>query len=362
MAIDHNQVVQCLYRVSDPIGGADIVASKRVRSLKITESGIHFELVVTGMDSATRSAVNFDCQEKLKAVYPDAEVHIHMITDKKEQSAVKILPQVEHVLAIASGKGGVGKSTITASLARSLVKKGFKVGVIDADLYGPSMPKIFDLDGEKPNIQKVAGKPKLIPLQTNEGIFVMSIGFLVDPQQAVVLRGPRLSGVLKQFITDTIWPELDYLLIDLPPGTGDIQLTVVQSLAVTGAIMVTTPQKLSYIDALKAMNMFLLENIDVPILGVVENMAWFSPEDDPQKQYYIFGSGGGERLAKQGKTKVLAQVPLVMGVGKSCENITNIDPSWYEGLGVFGSMTNEVLKALELRNQNKLATQRVAVK
>eukprot|EP00095_Tigriopus_kingsejongensis_P003881 maker-scaffold1748_size29100-snap-gene-0.1 protein:Tk03881 transcript:maker-scaffold1748_size29100-snap-gene-0.1-mRNA-1 annotation:"mrp" len=260
------------------------------------------------------------------------------------------LPHVKNIIAVASGKGGVGKSTVSVNLAISLANKGAKVGLIDADLYGPSIPTMMGLQGQRPKIEVLYGKHKIVPLEAH-GVKVMSVGFIVEPEQAVVLRGPRLGGIIKQFINDCIWPDLDYLIIDLPPGTGDIQLTLVQTAPVTGAVIVTTPQEVAVIDAVKAMNMFLLEHINVPItapvtgavivttpqevavidavkamnmfllehinvpiVGVVENMSWFTPEELPDNKYYIFGEGGGKKLAKFGQTVMLGQVPLVQGI------------------------------------------------
>jgi ATP-binding protein involved in chromosome partitioning len=187
---------------------------------------------------------------------------------------------------------------------------------MDADLYGPSIPTMLGLQGQRPKIQDIHGQPKITPLQAH-GIYTMSIGFIIEPEQAVVLRGPRLSGVIKQFINDTIWPPLDFLIVDLPPGTGDIQLTLVQTVPVTGAVLVTTPQEVALADAVKAMNMFRLPNINIPILGVVENMAWFTPAELPDNKYYIFGQGAGKKLAKESNSMLLGQVPLVQGIRES---------------------------------------------
>jgi len=314
MAIDNNRVVALLRQIRDPKTGVDLITSKKLSQLKITEGRISFELQTSGMNEEEKKKLNFACQEVLLQEYPEAHVDIHMTGapgTPQEQSSV--LPQVKNIIAVASGKGGVGKSTVSVNLALALKQLGASVGLMDADLYGPSIPTMLHLKGERPKLQEVYGQPKIVPLMAH-GMPVISMGFIVEPEQAVVLRGPRLAGVLKQFISDVIWPQLDYLVIDLPPGTGDIQLTLVQSVPVTGAIMVTTPQQVAVDDAIKAMNMFRLPNIQVPILGVVENMSWFTPEELPENKYYIFGQGGGQSLAREGDTVLLGQVPLIQGV------------------------------------------------
>ncbi|MFZ1704771.1 MAG: Mrp/NBP35 family ATP-binding protein [Saprospiraceae bacterium] len=312
--IDHNQVVEILRSIKDPQSGRDLISAKMVEDFQVEENNIVFSIVLKTNDNQLKSSLNFACMEAIQSKYPEANVHIHLKikSDTVEQSD-SVLPQVKNVIAIASGKGGVGKSTVAVNLALSLMKQGAKVGLIDADLYGPSIPTMMGLTGQRPKVELLYGKHKIVPLEAH-GIHVMSIGFIVEPEQAVVLRGPRLGGLIKQFILDCLWPELDYLIIDLPPGTGDIQLTLVQTIPVTGAIMVTTPQEVAVIDAIKAMNMFLLPNINVPIVGVVENMSWFTPKELPDNQYFIFGSGGGKKLASLANSVLLGQIPLVQGL------------------------------------------------
>lgn len=310
--IDHNVVVNSLRNVKDPKSGQDIITAKLVEDFKVEGNNIYFSIVLKSNDSELKSSLNFACMEELSKVYPNAQVHIHQKVNEASDRA-SVLPQVKNVIAIASGKGGVGKSTVSVNLAVTLANAGYKVGLIDADLYGPSIPTMMGLHGQRPKVEMLYGKHKIIPLHAY-GVDVISIGFIVEPEQAVVLRGPRLGGLLKQFIQDCLWPDLDFLLIDLPPGTGDIQLTLVQTVPVTGVVMVTTPQEVALIDAVKAMNMFLLPNVNVPILGVVENMSWFTPEELPDHKYYIFGKGGGSELAKLAESKLLAQIPIVQSV------------------------------------------------
>lgn len=353
MSIDNNKVVALLRTVIDPKTGLDLIRSKKLSQLKIADGRVSFELETSGMSDEDKRKLNFACQEALLKEYPDINIDIHMTGAQGTTSnATSVIPQVKNVIAVASGKGGVGKSTIAVNLALALKKLGANVGVLDADLYGPSIPTMLHLKGERPKLQEVYGQPKIVPLMAYD-IPVISMGFIVEPDQAVVLRGPRLAGVLKQFIQDVIWPELDYLVIDLPPGTGDVQLTLVQSVPVTGAVMVTTPQQVAVDDAIKAMNMFRLPNIQVPILGVVENMSWFTPAELPDNKYYIFGQGGGTSLAKEASTVLLGQVPLIQGVregGDEGKPIVLRDD--HPGAAYFVKIAEETARQVAFRNEH----------
>lgn len=312
--IDNNKVVQALRNIKDPQTGNDIVSAKMVEDFKVEGDNISFSIVLKSQDPELKSSLNFACMEEISKIYPQAMVHIHLkIKSDNLEGADSVLPQVKNIIAVASGKGGVGKSTVSVNLAVAMAQAGYKTGLIDADLYGPSIPTMMGLQGQRPKVELLYGKHKLIPLKAH-GVHVISVGFIVEPEQAVVLRGPRLGGLLRQFIQDCLWPELDFLIIDLPPGTGDIQLTLVQTVPVTGAIMVTTPQEVAIVDAVKAMNMFLLPNVNVPILGVVENMSWFTPQELPDNKYYLFGQGGGKKLADMAQANLLAQIPIVQSV------------------------------------------------
>jgi ATP-binding protein involved in chromosome partitioning len=227
-----------------------------------------------------------------------------------------LLPQVKNIIAVASGKGGVGKSTTTANLAVALAKTGAKVGIIDADIFGPSIPTMFNCENEQPLVKVEDGRNMIIPIE-QYGVQLMSIGFLTPTEDAVVWRGPMASSALKQFISDTKWHDLDYLFIDLPPGTSDIHLTLVQTIPVTGAIIVTTPQKVALADAQKGLAMFKQPQINVPILGIIENMAFFTPEELPNNKYFIFGEEGGMKLAKKNDVPLLGQIPIVQSIRKS---------------------------------------------
>jgi len=308
------RIYEALRKVPDPKTGQDVVSLGRIKNLQVEENQVNFSIELDSLDVEQKSELNFACIQAIQEVYPNAEVNVHMIArTMQSQQPTSALPQIKNFIAVASGKGGVGKSTVATNLAFALQKLGARVGLLDADLYGPSIPTMLGLNGQRPRIKEIYGKPRIIPLE-KDGMPVMSVGFVVEPEQAVVLRGPRLAGLIKQFLFEVIWPELDYLVIDLPPGTGDVQLSLVQTIPVTGVVMVTTPQEVAVVDAVKAMNMFLLPSINVPILGVVENMSWFTPAEFPDHKYTIFGEGGGKKLAKLSESVLLGQVPLVQGI------------------------------------------------
>jgi ATP-binding protein involved in chromosome partitioning len=316
--MNKDQVLEALRQVTDPQTGQDIVKAGLVQDVECLENGgksaINFTIAVPSLNMPGKAELNFACIGAVQQYFPNAMINVHFMARTAESQAnISPLPHVRNIIAVASGKGGVGKSTVAVNLALGLKALGARVGLMDADVYGPSMPTMLGLVGERPRVQEIYGKVKMVPLDAY-GIYVISIGNIIEPEQAVVLRGPRLAAVIKQFVAEVVWPELDYLIIDLPPGTGDVQLSLVQTVPVTGVILVTTPQEVALADAIKAMNMFLLPQINVPILGVVENMSWFTPAELPQNKYYIFGSGGGKRLAQMANTVLLGQIPLVQGI------------------------------------------------
>ena len=361
--IDNNMVVAALRNVKDPKTGRDIISARMVEDLKISGNEISFSIVLNSNDQDVKSSLNFACMKQISAVYPEAGVDIHLkINSTTLPEDDGVLPQVKNIIAVGSGKGGVGKSTVSVNLAVALANEGYKVGLIDADLYGPSIPTMMGLVGQRPKVELLYGKHKLIPLRTH-GVDVMSIGFIIEPEQAVVLRGPRLAGLIKQFIQDCMWPDLDFLVIDLPPGTGDIQLTLVQTVPVTGAIMVTTPQEVAVIDAVKAMNMFLLPNVNVPILGVVENMSWFTPEELPDNKYYIFGSGGGQKLAAYAESTLLGQIPLIQSVREAGDNGNPVAiNSEHIAFKEFKTLAQNVVSKVNKRNELFAPTKIVEIK
>ena len=269
----------------------------------------------------------------------------------------KLLPQVKNIIGISSGKGGVGKSTVSANLAVALAKLGYKVGLLDADIFGPSMPKMFQVEDARPYAERIDGRDLIIPVE-KYGVKLLSIGFFVDPNQATLWRGGMASNALKQLIGDASWGELDYFLIDLPPGTSDIHLTVVQTLAMTGAIVVSTPQAVALADARKGINMFTNDKVNVPILGLVENMAWFTPAELPENKYYIFGKEGAKKLAEEMNVPLLGQIPIVQSI---CEGGDNGTPVVLDGDSVTGraflSLAASVVRQVDRRNVEMAPTQ-----
>ncbi|MBV6438852.1 MAG: Iron-sulfur cluster carrier protein [Saprospiraceae bacterium] len=312
--MDKDQIIKTLRQVRDPQTGRDIVAAGMVQDLEIEGDNINFKLAVPSLQMQGKAELNFACLGAIAEVYPQANVNVHfMMRTPGSQESTSIVPHIKNIIAVASGKGGVGKSTVAVNLALGLRQLGARVGLMDADVYGPSIPTMLGLVGQRPKVKDVTGAVKMVPLEAY-GLPVISIGNIIEPDQAVVLRGPRLAAIIKQFFNDVLWDELDYLIVDLPPGTGDVQLTLVQTVPVTGVVLVTTPQEVALADAIKAMNMFLLPQINVPILGVVENMAWFTPAELPENKYFIFGQGGGKKLARESRSVLLGQIPLVQSI------------------------------------------------
>lgn len=272
-----------------------------------------------------------------------------------------MLPQVKNIIAVSSGKGGVGKSTVAANLAVALAKAGYKVGLLDADIFGPSVPKMFQVEDARPYAETIDGRDLIIPIE-KYGLKLLSIGFFVDPDQATLWRGGMASNALKQLIADANWGDLDYFLIDLPPGTSDIHLTIVQNLALTGAVVVSTPQQVALADARKGINMFTNGKVNVPILGLVENMAWFTPAELPENKYYIFGREGAKRLAEEMNVPLLGQIPLVQSI---CEGGDNglpvaLDENTITGRA-FIELAANVVEQTNLRNANQAPTQIVEI-
>ncbi len=310
------QIIDALRHVNDPDLHKDLVTLNMIENVAINGNNVSFTVVLTTPSCPLKDKIAADCVAAVKQyVNSDAEVHVNFDSrvtslrkDKKD-----LLPGVKNIIAVASGKGGVGKSTVSVNLALSLAKTGAKVGVIDADIHGPSIPIMLGIKGKRPEVKQIDGKHYIVPLE-QYGLKVVSIGLLVDERQAVVWRGPMVSSALRQFVTDVIWGELDYLVLDLPPGTGDIHLSLVQTMPVTGAVIVTTPQAVALSDARKGMGMFHMEGIKVPIVGVVENMAYFTPAELPDNKYYIFGKGGGKQLSDEFDVPFLGEIPLVQSI------------------------------------------------
>jgi ATP-binding protein involved in chromosome partitioning len=360
--IDNNKIVSALRNVKDPKTGQDIIKSKMVEDLVINGNDVNFSIVLPSNDQTIKSQFNFACMEQILKEYPEANVNIHLkLKSEFAESNPSILPQVKNIIAVGSGKGGVGKSTVAVNLALALKELGAKVGILDADVYGPSLPTMMGLQGERPKLEMLYGKHKIVPLEAY-GIPVMSIGFIVEEEQAIVLRGPRLGGIIRQFLQDCLWPELDYLLIDLPPGTGDVQLTLVQTIPVTGVVMVTTPQRVAVIDAIKAMNMFSLSHVNVPIVGVVENMSWFTPAELPNNKYFLFGEGGGKELAQKSQTILLGQIPLVQEVMQGADTgVPCVSVEGHPGRSYFLRAAEKLVQQVYIRNESMEPTRIVGV-
>ena len=319
MQIKKAAVLEALSKISAPGEGVNLVESGAVTNVQIFGDEVTVDISIGNPSLQARKKTEVEVLKIIHSeVYEKAKitVNVKVVTPPKATSNEikgKPIPGIQNFVAIASGKGGVGKSTVTANMAVTLAKMGFKVGVLDADIYGPSIPLMFDVSSEKPLAVNIAGKSKMKPVE-NYGVKVLSIGFFTQPNQAVIWRGPMAAKALNQMIFDAHWGELDFLLLDLPPGTGDIHLSIMQSLPVTGAVVVSTPQEVALADARKGVAMFMQEAINVPVLGVVENMAYFTPEELPENKYYIFGKEGAQNLASDLKIPFLGEVPLVQSI------------------------------------------------
>lgn len=313
--ITPDKVKEALSNVIEPDLGKDLITLNMVKDIAVEGKKVSFTVVLTTPACPLKELIHNACVNAVKHyVSQEAEVEITMTANTSSGKAGKSgIPGVKNIIAVASGKGGVGKSTVAANLAAALSQLGARVGLVDADIYGPSMPIMFDVEEEKPGVRMVDGKQMMIPVESY-GVKIMSIGFFAETSQAIVWRGPMASKALTQLFNDAHWGELDYLIVDLPPGTGDIHLTLVSGIPLTGAIVVSTPQKIALADAEKGVAMFRLPNINVPVLGIVENMAWFTPEELPDNKYYIFGIDGAKELAARLGVPVLGQIPLVQSI------------------------------------------------
>ncbi|MFL5742770.1 MAG: Mrp/NBP35 family ATP-binding protein [Flavisolibacter sp.] len=310
-----DNILKALGNVQEPDLGKDLVTLNMVRDIQINGKQVSFTVVLTTPACPLKEVIGNACVKEIKSVEPDAEVQVNFTSSTTTIRADKssVLPGVKNIIAVVSGKGGVGKSTVSANLALALSKGGATVGLLDADIYGPSVPIMFGVRGERPQMTEINGKGMILPLE-RYGIKLLSIGLLVDEKNAVVWRGPMASSAIRQFITDVMWGELDYLVIDMPPGTGDIHLTLMQTAPVTGIVVVTTPQDVALADAKKGIAMFGQAQLNVPIIGLVENMSYFIPAELPDHKYFIFGRDGGKRLADEYDLPFLGQIPLVQSI------------------------------------------------
>lgn len=363
MKLTKEVILAALSNITLPNEGKSIVESGAIKNVHIFGTDVELDVEIQIPTLQYKKRVEVDC---IKAIHDHAfeksKVKVNLIVNApKKTIEIKgnAIPGVKNIIAISSGKGGVGKSTIAANFAVSLVDLGYKVGVIDADIYGPSMHIMFGLEGAVPEAINIDGKSKIKPLESY-GVKLLSIGFFTQSQQAVVWRGPMASKALNQLLWDTHWGELDFLVVDLPPGTGDIHLSLVQSIPLTGAVVVSTPQNIALADARKGVNMFQMESINVPVLGIVENMAYFTPEELPNNKYYIFGKEGAKGLAEQLEIELLAQIPLVQSVREAADAgrpavLQGTTPIALELL----SMTKNILASITKRNTNLAPTKAV---
>ena len=347
-------ILDALATVRYPGNGKNIVEAEMVAdNLRIDGMKVSFSLIFEKptdpfMKSVVRAA------ETAIHTYVSNEVEVSIATESKQAARPepgKMLPQVKNVIAVSSGKGGVGKSTVAANLAVALSKLGYKVGLLDADIFGPSVPKMFQVEDERPYAEQIDGRDLIIPVE-KYGLKLLSIGFFVDPDQATLWRGAMASNALKQLVADANWGELDYFVLDTPPGTSDIHLTLLQNLAITGAVIVSTPQEVALADARKGINMYMNDKVNVPILGLVENMSWFTPAELPENKYYLFGKEGTKRLAQELNVPLLGQIPIVQSI---CENGDKGTPAALDENTVTGQafleLAQNVVEQTEIRNR-----------
>jgi ATP-binding protein involved in chromosome partitioning len=368
MKIDKKEVLRALEQITVPGEGQNMIESGAVKNIQIFGDEVEVDITINNPSLQARKKTEVEILKVIhKEVYEKAKIKINIKVDapaakpKANEIKGKPIPGIQNIIAVASGKGGVGKSTVTANLAVTLAKMGFKVGLLDADIYGPSMPIMFDVAQEKPLAVNVNGKSKMKPVE-NYGVKLLSIGFFTQPNQAVIWRGPMASKALNQMIFDAHWGELDFMLVDLPPGTGDIHLSIMQAMPVTGAVVVSTPQEVALADAKKGVAMFQQDSINVPVLGIVENMAYFTPAELPENKYYIFGKEGAKNLAEDLKVPFLGQIPLVQSireagdVGRPAALQTETPTE-----AAFEELTKNVVEQVVARNENIPPTEAIKI-
>lgn len=367
MTITKKDVINALEQVSAPGEGKSLVEGNNIKNIQIFGSEIDLDIQIANPSFQAKNKTTSSIAQALEKVFgKDIKVKTKISVQEKpkeenNQIRGKEIPGIQNIIAVASGKGGVGKSTVTANLAVSLAKMGFKVGVLDADIYGPSMHLMFDVATEKPLSVNVDGRSKMKPIE-NYGVKLLSLGFFTNPNEAVIWRGPMAAKALNQMIFDAAWGELDFLLVDLPPGTGDIHLSLVQSLPITGAVIVSTPQNIALADAKKGVAMFQQKSINVPVLGIIENMSYFTPEELPENKYYIFGKDGARFLAEDLDAAFLGEVPLVQGIREAGD--VGHPVALQENTAVeqaFKEITKNALTELIYRNENLPETEVVKI-
>lgn len=366
MAIYPQLIIEALQKVRYPGTGKDLVSQGMVEdNIRIEGNKVSFSLLFDKPnDPFIKSVVK--AAETAILTYAGADIDIKGNIRVVSQQAVrrepdKLLPEVKNIIAISSGKGGVGKSTVAANLAVALAKLGYKVGLLDADIFGPSVPKMFHVEDARPYLEEVNGRERIIPAE-KYGVKLLSIGFFVNKDDAVLWRGSMASNALKQLIGDGNWGDLDYFLIDLPPGTSDIHLTLVQTLAITGTVVVSTPQEVALADARKGISMFTGEKINVPVLGLIENMAWFTPSELPENKYYLFGKEGCKRLSEELRIPLLGQIPIVQGICEGGDNGIPVALNENTITGIaFRNLAENLITQIDIRNKELAPTRRVEI-
>lgn len=365
MTLYPNLILEALSTVRYPGTGKNIVEMGMVADdIRIDGNKVSFSLIfqrptdpfIKSIVRAAEVAINTHIGEEVEIKGNISVATLQPTPEKKKED--EPLQGVKNIIGVSSGKGGVGKSTVASNLAVSLAQLGYKVGLLDADIFGPSVPKMFGVEDEQLYMQEIDGKNRIIPLE-KYGVKLLSIGFVVDKEKAVLWRGAMASNALKQLITDAAWGDLDYFVIDMPPGTSDIHLTLVQTLGITGAIVVTTPQEVALADARKGVSMFLGDKVNVPVLGIVENMSWFTPASHPDEKYYIFGKDGGKNLAEKLGVKLLGQVPLVASICRGGDDGVPVTLQNSVSGRSFINLAEAVVKAVDERNASRPATKRV---
>jgi ATP-binding protein involved in chromosome partitioning len=356
----NEDILKALSNVQEPDLGKDLVTLNMVKDIEINGNDVSFTVVLTTPACPMKDMIGSACMNAIKIlVSKEANVKVNFTsnTTSKRTDPGSVLPKVKNIIAVVSGKGGVGKSTVSANLALALSQGGAKVGLMDADIYGPSVPIMFGVRGERPLMMDVGNdKGMIVPLE-KYGIKLRSIGLLVDEKNAVVWRGPMASSAIRQFVTDVYWGELDYLVVDMPPGTGDIHLTLVQTVPVTGVVIVTTPQDVALADAKKGIAMFGQAQVNVPIIGLVENMSYFTPAELPNNKYYIFGREGGKRLAEEYDLPFLGQIPLVQSIREGGDKGLPIMASNDEiSKKAFEEFASAAVRSIAMRNANIAVT------
>lgn len=364
MKLDRKEILKALETITVAGEGKNMVESGAIANVVTFGDEVVVDLVLHVPALHIRKRAEDDIKKTiLELVSPEAKIKINVKIEAPEKSEVteKTIPGIKNIVAVASGKGGVGKSTVTANLAVTLAKMGFSVGILDADIYGPSMPIMFDVESAKPLSVTIDGKSKMKPIESYD-VKILSIGFFTSPSQAVIWRGPMAGKALNQMIFDAEWGELDFLLVDLPPGTGDIHLSIMQSLPITGAVVVSTPQAVALSDTRKGVSMFMSEAINIPVLGIIENMAYFTPEELPNNKYYIFGKEGAKNLAEDLQVPFLGEVPIVQSIreagdfGRPAAMQTGTITE-----SVFENITRNVVQEVVNRNKNLPATEAIKI-